>query len=316
MWILFALAAFAADSEPEVVPAIPAPAHIAPTDAVGDAEARCSAGDQGACVTLGVAYLEGEGKPRDAFRAAQLFRGACAAESAHACMYMAEAYRKGEGVGTDANEALNHYMKACELGDGLACRSVGDLYVMGSVGRADGTTAGIWYRTGCDLGDGSSCTATGLWMERGDVLVADSKEAVKLFQAGCERGHPRGCTLLAIRYSKGASGLRRDVDAAASWFEKACPMDDSGDPEGCRELGAMQIKGKGTPQNVEQGQMRLERACFQNDHLGCRYLADVEIKAKHWAEATVAAQRGCDLGDEASCRAIEKVQFKLVLSQQ
>ena len=295
MWILF-------------VSALTATAATLPTDL----QERCDRGEAQACVDLGAAYLHGEGKPKDPFRAAQLFRGACEADNAHACMFLAEAYRKGEGLGTDAMQALDFYTKACDLGDGLACRSVGDLYILGNAGRSDGRTAGLWYRMGCDMGDGPACTAAGLWMERGDVMDADPKGAVNLFRAGCERGHTRGCTQIGIRYAKGASGLKRDLETAASWFERSCPAVGDGDPEGCREIGRMMVKGKGRAEDIDGGKVRLERACFQNDHLGCRYLAEVELALDHLPEAMVASQRGCDLGDTASCRKQERVQFKLM----
>ncbi len=280
--------------------------------ASSDPQAACDAGDMQACVDLGSAYLQGEGKPRDPFRAVQLFRKACSGKNAHGCMYLAEAYRKGEGAGADANKALDYYTQACDLGDGLACRSVGDLYVMGTVGRADGRTAGLWYRMACDLMDGPSCTAAALWLERGDVVEADPKGAAILFEQGCTLGDVRGCTQLGIRYAKGAGGLSRDQAKAGAWYARACPMADDFDPEGCRELGWMQIKGKGVPENPTEGHERLERACFKNDHEGCRYLADVELDRDHLAEALVAAQRGCDLGDTPSCRRLDKVKFKML----
>ncbi len=287
-------------------------ADPAPFDA-RSAQASCDAGDADVCTALGARYLQGDGVPVDRFRASQLFRTACAADHAHGCMFLAEAYRKGEGAGADQAKATDLYIQACELGDALACRSVGDLFILGNMGRTDGRTAGLWYQMGCDLGDGQACTAAGLWMERGDVMDADPKKAVELFRRGCEGGHPRGCTLIGIRSSKGAGGLKRDLQAAADWFLRACPDDAESDPEGCRELGMLMVKGKGVVENREAGRDRLERACFRNDAIACRELAEVEQGEGRLDEAMFAAQRGCDLGDAAACRRQDKVRYKMAL---
>ena len=277
-------------------------------------DAACEGGDLDACTQLGVQYARGDGVPSDRFRASQLFRKGCAGDHAHACMFLAEAYRKGEGAGADTAKAQELYIKACELGDGLACRSVGDMYILGNLYGTDGRTAGLWYQMGCELGDGQACTAAGLWMERGDVMDADPTKAAAMFEQGCTLGHTRGCTMIAVRYAKGAAGLKRDIEAAAGWYAKACPSDRAADPEGCRELGLLQIKGKGAAQDAATGKANLERACFQNDAEACRHLAQQELDDGRMAEAMVAGQRGCDLGDGGACKKLEKVQFKMALS--
>jgi len=277
-------------------------------------EAACDGGDLDACTQLGAQYARGEGVPVDRFRASQLFRKACAGDHAHGCMFLAEAYRKGEGAGADTEKAQELYVKACELGDGLACRSVGDMYILGNLYGTDGRTAGLWYQMGCELGDGQACTGAGLWMERGDVMDADPDKAAVLFERGCQLGHARGCTMIGIRYAKGAAGLKRDIDAAATWYAQACPADKPADPEGCRELGLLQLKGKGASEDPTAARANFERACFQNDAEACRHLAQLELGAEHFAEAMVAAQRGCDLGDAGACKRLERVQFKMALS--
>ena len=73
----------------------------------------------------------------------------------------------------------------------------------------------------------------------------------------------------------------------------------------------MQVRGKNVPKDPAMGHERLERACFRNDHLACRWLSEVERTEGRWAEALVAAQRGCDLGDAASCRKLERLHAKM-----
>lgn len=264
-----------------------------------------------ACTALGKAYFDGAGVPQDRFRAVQLYRKGCDEGDAHACMFLAEAYRRGEALRPDPAKSGELYMRACELGDGLACRSVGDLYTMGSLGGADGKTAGVWYSLGCDLGDAQSCTAAGLWFERGDLGQADPAKALMLFQRGCEGGHARGCTMLGDRHLRGSDGAKRDPILAYTWYEKGCKK--GFDPESCRALGIAQIKGKPIAPARDAGLENLDRACYANDPVACRHVA-LELKGDKQAEALVAAERGCELGDDPSCRQATRIRWRMDLA--
>lgn len=271
----------------------------------------CDSGDAGACLALANAYAEAEGVPKDPFRASQLYRRGCDLGHAEACMFLAEAYRTGNGTRADQAVALDLYVRACELKNGLACRSVGDLYTMGTVGLVDGKSAGVWYRMGCDLGDAQACTAAGLWVERGDgAAIIDLPTSVQLFERGCLGGHLRACTLLAERAERGSDGLAKDPHQAIEWYAKACvaPFD----PQGCRELGRAQLAGKLLPADLDAGLLNLDRACYQNDAIACRYLSLETYRRKQDQEALLAGERGCDLGDDASCRAADKARLRLM----
>lgn len=272
-------------------------------------QVACDQGIGAACTALGKAWLRGEGVPIDTFQAASLFRRGCDLEHAHACMFLAEAYRTGEGMLPDQARALELYRRACDLGDGVGCRSVGDLLTMGTTGEVDGRTAGTFYALGCDLGDAQSCTAAGLWTERGEGGVPG--QSLALFERACAGGHLRGCTLLGDRYARGSDGATRDRVKAYAYYRQGCrpPFD----PEACRELGHAQVKGKLVPRDRESGIRNLDRACYANEPVACRYLAQAQLDGDE-AEALMAAERGCDLGDLGACRVAERVRFRLMTS--
>jgi TPR repeat protein len=271
----------------------------------------CDSGKGSACGVLGNAYAKGQGVPKDVFRAAQLYRLGCEHKDAHSCMFLAEAYRTGVGTKLDQVQAVTLYTQACEIGDPLACRSVGDLYTMGALGMADGKNAGVWYKLGCDLGDAQACTAAGLWVERGDGLLVDGLvSGLPLFQKGCEHGHHRACALMAERYLRGSDGAPKDPRGAYVWYGKGCvePID----VESCRELGQQLLAGDYVTADPPRGRDLLDRACFLNDAMACRYLGAAELKEKSWAEALVVSERGCDLGDTAACRLAERARLRLL----
>ncbi len=275
------------------------------------ADVSSCADDQAAtCVSEGKRYFVGDGVPKDPFRAAQLWRRACDAGYAPGCMFLAESYRNGEGLGVNSDKAFDLYVAACELGQPVACRSVGDLMILNVGSGFTGDDAGVWYALGCDLGDGQGCTAAGLWFERvGPSTGPDPAKARALFAAGCNRGHARGCTLLVIRHDKGLEGAKRDRDEATMWFAKGCTSSPI-DGEACRELGWTMYKAKGDDTETVAGALlSLDKACYAGDSIGCRYLATAQQREGDLAEALMAGQRGCDLGDGAACTRAERVQL-------
>lgn len=290
MWFLLAAFASAAGPLPE--------------------EVACQAGDGAACTVLADAYANAVGVPRDPFRASQLFRQGCELGHAPACMFLAEAYRTGVGTRVDEAQALDLYGKACELGNALACRSVGDLYTMGASGMVDGKAAGVWYKLGCDLGDSQACTAAGLWVERGDSNGVIGESSLSLFEKGCRGHHLRACTLLAERYERGSDGAKKDLSKAYAYYREGCVV--PFEPQACRELGMEQLRGDHVSLDVGGGLQNLDRACYQNDAIACRYLGTAQLKYKNESEALVAAERGCDLGDSASCRLAERARFRIM----
>ncbi|MEQ1504055.1 MAG: tetratricopeptide repeat protein [Myxococcota bacterium] len=279
------------------------PAESAPVE---DPAPACAAGDGAACTRLGTQYARGEGHLADPYEAMRQYRRACELGDARGCMFEAEAYRLGNGVLPDPAKPPELYGRACELGAGLGCRSVGDLVVMGAVVGAAPGSADAWYTRGCDLGDGQSCTARALAVER----THDTDASLALFARGCEGGHARACTLLGLRTAMGSDGAKKDADAAIGWFERGCATKPT-DPESCRELGWARYRGARDDQAVDAAAGLLDDACYRNDTIACRYLARVERARGRTAEALMASERACDLGDEPACRLADVLRYRM-----
>ena len=109
-------------------------------------------------------------------------------------------------------------------------------------------------------------------------------------------------------------GVRRDHAAAAEQFRRGCRAE-TWDPEACREWGTYNLDGKVVPLNEEEGRLDIERACYAGDHLGCRLLSD-HLKRSNLAEAVIASERGCSLGDAPSCTRAERLRYRLSLQKQ
>jgi TPR repeat protein len=71
------------------------------------------------CVELGVLYEGGEGVPKDARRAFELFEKGCTSNAD--CEKLADAYAEGRGVEKDAAKAEELYVRACAAGTLDAC---------------------------------------------------------------------------------------------------------------------------------------------------------------------------------------------------
>jgi len=278
------------------------------------ARQSCDNGESSECTALALRYKSGQGAPKDPHYALELFRKGCKLGDGVACVHEADAYRNGDGVVRNPGRAIKLYTSSCTReGLGPACRSLGELYILGDGVVRDAGTSMLWYEQGCEAGDAASCVGAALGVERGDLMGSDPAKARGMLVRACqELQHARGCTLLGRRYLDGLDGAEKSVDMAATMFSLGCEL---GDAESCRRVGMMTARGKGVPRDSSAARLYLTDACAWDDYTGCRELADL-LKKDDLEKAVNAAQRGCDLGDEASCKKQKVLVWKLGLKQQ
>ncbi len=82
----------------------------------------CDQGWLSGCENLGLAYLRGQGVPRDPSRAAAELDKACTAGSPTSCSDVGYMYHSADGVAHDEAKAIAYLTKACNLGYASACK--------------------------------------------------------------------------------------------------------------------------------------------------------------------------------------------------
>lgn len=111
------------------------------------------------------------------------------------------------------------------------------------------------------------------------------------------------CNDIGNAYLDGENGHEKDAAKAAGYYQKSC---DKGFRLGCRNLGLQYETGGGLPLNRAKAVENLDHACAAGLGLACDDLGDLYDQMKAGgaadpAKGAVAYQKGCDLGNGASC---------------
>jgi len=88
----------------------------------------CTRKDGESCFFLASLYYSGGGVPKDANRAAALFRTSCESGWWRGCGGLAECYRTGFGDGPDLTRAMQYFEIACAKGVAASCFSASALH--------------------------------------------------------------------------------------------------------------------------------------------------------------------------------------------
>ena len=118
---------------------------------------RDGRGEAEACVSYGLALLNGVMVAEDPVGAARVWRGACERGNLTACSHLAWVLRNSEGVNRDKTEALRLYLRACEGRVALACLSAGYMLKEGDGVPADLDRAKGRFNYACLYGNGAGC---------------------------------------------------------------------------------------------------------------------------------------------------------------
>lgn len=110
-----------------------------------------------------------------------------------------------------------------------ACYEAGRMHRDGVGTPVDLATADAWFVHGCDLEEDQACTAHAYALEHGLGVDADVAAGRALMRATCDRGHARACTNAGVPLASGDGVERNDYEAHVL-FERACR---NNDPLGC-----------------------------------------------------------------------------------
>ncbi len=230
-------------------------------------------------------------------------RAACVAHL-EACFDSAEQMMGQSPPRYDEARALFEF--GCAALHSTACVRLGDVFVSGVTGQVAEDRAEEAYRKACELGHAGGCTRAGSM-----VLIRDDsrlERAAPLFEKACQLSDPLGCLNLAAVLESGyqSQGELSQPDQLVA-RAKALLLDEceNGDGTACRELGMLEMKGKGPVEGMAAATPLFEKGCTHGDGKACTSLAmcyrQGQGVAQDDAKATELFQLGCDLHDGAGC---------------
>jgi TPR repeat protein len=169
---------------------------------------------------LGLAYVKGEGVPRDYTEAATWFRAAAAQGHLEAEATLGGAYELGRGVKRDYAEAAAWYRKAAQQGYPLAQELLGYLYEAGKGVPRDYAEAETWFEKAADQGDANAQYRLAVLYEGGEHgLPHDYPQAAAWYRKAAEQGLASAQFCLGVLYESGE--VPRDYGEAYFWIKVA-----------------------------------------------------------------------------------------------
>ena len=121
-----------------------------------------------------------------------------------------------------------------------------------------------------------------------DTIPVDSALSSALYRASAEKGYAPARNYLGFRYYNGEGGLRRDIDSALFWIERAA---ESGDAKGAANLGWLLAEGKDVVRDYAHARYWLAKAAEAGLPSGQSQLADLYRQGLGGAADTVMAAK-------------------------
>lgn len=267
-------------------------------------ETTCQAGNMMACKRVGVAKFYGFAVGKDVSAAANLFEKACKSPMSvrSACDRLGTTYAHGRGRTLDAGKAAEAFKLACDAGHQNGCVSLGLLLELGRGVTANLAAAKVKYKSACDQNYAKGCAYLGRLQQK----AGQADEALKNELAACDAMNGAGCWQLGLYYQSGGFGGlgTKDNAKAAKKFEEGCELGESG---ACVAAARHHLSPQGGA-NGKLGRRFLERACEEDDAVGCHELGKLLSSATGLASDTEKGsaylRRSCEL--EASLCKSEK----------
>jgi TPR repeat protein len=258
----------------------------------------CDGGRGDGCTKLGLLL-----QSKDAKRAADLFRRGCDGSDADGCTWLARALRSGDGVTKDLAQALPLFLRACDGSDGSACTSAGEMFAKGEGVPRDGDRAAGFYHRACELKNGGGCDLLA------DVVVRQDKAREReLRQRACDYNDAHACAVMAKRVFFGFDGEAIDRVRSEVLYKKGCEL---GALEACADYATWAGTGfGGFPTNDQAfGAHAGEKACEAGLKNACSHAAYYfkvgRGVARDRKRAEALLQRGCELGNDETCKELK-----------
>lgn len=151
-------------------------------------EAKALAGDTDAVLELAHNFDEGDGVPKDPFRAYALFLKAASAGSVEGLEQAGFHELTGTGTVKDPAKALESFRKATLLGSGYAAQQIGWMYEQANGVPQSDQMAVQWYQRAIGQGNFDACGPLGWLTENGRGTAKDDALAAKIYYTGASHG--------------------------------------------------------------------------------------------------------------------------------
>jgi len=212
--------------------------------------------------SLGLAYVSGEGVPKNDAEAAKWLRNSADQGNANAQYSLAGLYERGEGVVQDRVEALKWYRRAAEQGNANHQLIIGlILYKSGERSPQDYVEAAKWLRKSADQGNADAEAVLGIMFSYSQGVAQDYAESLKWFRKSADQGNADAQVGLAIMYSNG-HGVPKNHTEALKWLRKSA---DQGNADGEYYLGLAYAKGQGLAQDHAEAARWFRKAADQGN---------------------------------------------------
>lgn len=177
-----------------------APAAVADTGVLADAEAAALRGDHARAIAL-IRPLAEQGIARAQYN-------------------LAISYVRGEGVERNDAEAGRWFRRAAEQGFAEAQNMLGLQLLIGAVGLPDPVEASRWLRLAADQGVTEAQNRLGTMYRRGEGVSKDEREALSWYRRAAETGYAPAQGNLGLMYALG-QGTKPDQVEGYVWLDLA-----------------------------------------------------------------------------------------------
>jgi TPR repeat protein len=125
--------------------------------------------------------------------------------------------------------------------------------------------------------------------------------AADLNRKACDSGERQGCNNLGLMYYRG-EGVPKDLSRAANLYQRAC---DAGGTGGCTNLGLMYLRGESVPKDPNRAAELFKRGCDTNAPVACTNLGLMYARGENLPQdmnrAATLYKRACDGGNAQGC---------------
>lgn len=200
-------------------PALASPAKLPPPE-IGNAALRQAAagGNAKAQFVVATRYLEGDGTPQDAAKAAFWYEQAATNGLAPAQYRIATMFQLGKGVAQDAPSALYWYEKAARQGNVKSMYNAAVLMMEGKVGRADQAKMLSYFAAAAKHGMSDSQFNLAILYERGMGAAPDIAKAYYWYSVAAQQGDAQAADRAAVLAKSLTPTQRGKIDTqVAAW---------------------------------------------------------------------------------------------------